>query len=64
MDTRTCVAESLGCMPGTVTILLIGYTPIQNKKLKNIFQGSFTRPAPNFLHYFAIQMWIEPSRVD
>ena len=25
-----CMAESLGCLPETVTILLIGYTPIQN----------------------------------
>ena len=35
MDTCICVAESLHCSPETVTTLLISYTPIQNKKLKN-----------------------------
>ena len=30
MDTCTCVAESLGYPPETITILLIGYAPIQN----------------------------------
>ena len=35
MDTRIRVAESLHCLPETVTVLLISYTPIQNKKLKN-----------------------------
>ena len=38
MDTCTsisiCVAESLCCSPGTITILLISYTPIQNKFFK------------------------------
>ena len=33
-DTCICMAESLHCSPETVTILLIGYTPIQNKKFK------------------------------
>ena len=32
MDTCVCVAESLCCPPGTITTLLISYTPIQNKK--------------------------------
>ena len=34
MDTCMCMTESLGCLPETITTLLIGYTPIQNKKLK------------------------------
>ena len=34
MDTCICVAQSLHCSPETITILLIDYTPIQNKKLK------------------------------
>ena len=29
------MAESLCCTPETITALLIGYTTIQNKKLKN-----------------------------
>ena len=29
-----CMAESLCCPSGTITTLLIGYTPIQNKKVK------------------------------
>ena len=29
-----CVAESLPCSPKPTTTLLIGYTPIQNKKFK------------------------------
>ena len=34
MDTCVCMAESLCCLPETVTTLLIGYVPKQNKKLK------------------------------
>ena len=34
MDTCICMAESLHYSPETITILLIDYTPIQNKKLK------------------------------
>ena len=30
MDTYTCMAESLGCLPENGAILLIGYAPIQN----------------------------------
>ena len=32
MDSGICIAESLHCSPETITVLLIGYTPIQNKK--------------------------------
>ena len=37
----TCihVAESLGCSPETITILLISYMPIQNKKQTNKKEG-------------------------
>ena len=35
MDTCVCTAESLCCSPKTIATLLTGYTPIQNKKLKN-----------------------------
>ena len=31
-DTSVCMAESLCRPPETITTLLIGYTPIQNKK--------------------------------
>ena len=34
MDTCICMAESLPCPPETITILLMGYTPIKNKKIK------------------------------
>ena len=34
MDTYMCMAESLCCPPETITILLTGYTPIQNKKFR------------------------------
>ena len=34
MDTCIYMAGSLGCLPETITTLLIGYTPIQNKKFK------------------------------
>ena len=36
MDTRMGMAELLCCALETITTLLIGYTPIQNKKLKKI----------------------------
>ena len=34
MDTYICMAKSLRCLPEIITTLLIGYTSIQNKKLK------------------------------
>ena len=34
MDTCLPMAESLHCSPETTTTLLIGYTPLQNKKFK------------------------------
>ena len=34
METRICMAESLRWSPETATVLLISYTPIQNKKFK------------------------------
>ena len=34
MDAYICMAESLCCSPEAITILLIGYSPIQNKILK------------------------------
>ena len=39
MDTCICMVESLCCSPETITTLLIGYTPIQNKKLKKKKKG-------------------------
>ena len=33
-DACICMAESLGCSPETITTLLVGYAPIQNKELK------------------------------
>ena len=33
-DTCVCLAESLCCSPETITALLTGYIPIQNKKAK------------------------------
>ena len=35
MDINICLAESLRCSPEATTTLLIGYTAVQNKKLKN-----------------------------
>ena len=40
MDIHICIAEFLCCPPETITTLLIGYTPIQNKKLKKKRNGS------------------------
>jgi len=34
MDTYICMAESLHSSPETITTLLSGYTPIQNRKLE------------------------------
>ena len=34
MNTYICIAESLCSLPETITTLLTGYTPIQNKKYK------------------------------
>ena len=37
-DTCICMAESPHCSPETITTLLIGCTPIQNKKPRNKFK--------------------------
>ena len=43
MDTCIHMAESLPCSPETITIALIGYTPLQNKKFnKLILKSEFT----------------------
>ena len=34
MDTCICTAKPFCCSPKTITILLISYTPMQDKKLK------------------------------
>ena len=34
MDMCICMAESLHCPPKTITALLTGYTPTQNKQFK------------------------------
>ena len=34
MDIHICMAEFLLCSPETITTLLTGYTPIQNKKFQ------------------------------
>ena len=36
MDTCICMAEFLHCPPENVRTLLIGCTPLQNKKLKTL----------------------------
>ena len=33
MGTCMCISESLCCSPDTIALLVIGYTPIQNKRL-------------------------------
>ena len=37
VDTCICMAEFLYCIPETITILLIGYTPYKIKSLKKEF---------------------------
>ena len=39
MDTCICMAESLWHSPETITMLLISYTPVQNKKFKKKSRG-------------------------
>lgn len=34
-----CVADSLRCSPETVTALVIGSTPVQNRKFGKIIMG-------------------------
>ena len=51
MDTRVYVAESLHCSPETITALLMGCTPVQNKKFerkhKNVQIVFFLPAFPN-----------------
>ena len=43
MDTCVCMVESLHCSPEAITILLMGYTPRQNKKTLSIVPCAFSR---------------------
>ena len=43
MDTCICMAKSLNYSPESITKLLTRYTPIQNKKLKNIHTHVYIR---------------------
>ena len=43
MDTYICMAKSLPCSPEIITTLLIGYTSIQNKKLKKTNKAPTTK---------------------
>jgi len=47
MDTRICMAKSLHGSPETTTKLLIGNTPIQNKKLKKRVREATARRSPH-----------------
>ena len=44
-----CMAESLWCPPETITTLLIGWTPIQNKKLNKIEGKKKKKPFCSFV---------------
>ena len=58
MDTCICMAESLWCSPETITNhLLIGSTPIQNKKLKKTKQNKTKQLSFNHLNF----CWPEPQ---
>ena len=53
MDTCICMTESLVCLPETVTTLLMGYTPIQNKK--------FNKCNSHTSSLVLIAVWVWPS---
>ena len=43
MCVAVCICMSFHCWPETITTVLIGYTPIQNKKSKIIFSNLFKK---------------------
>ena len=47
METCICTPESFCCPPETVTILLTGHTPRQNKKLNKFFQKRKLKASPH-----------------
>ena len=57
--TCTCTAESLCCPPETTTIWLVGYTPIQNKKLnkKFLFKSVLVNVTEEIFRDAAERMW-------
>ena len=57
-DTCICMAESVGCSSGTITTLLVGYTPIQNTK----FTVSKKRNVNQ--HYFWYPPQLSPCQLD
>ena len=66
MDMCICMAESLCCPHETITTLLIGYTPIQNKKccfffLKRHVGKSTALETDMFGLRIVHPLWIQPS---
>ena len=45
-----CMAELLCCPPETITTLLIGYTPMQNREFKKIIIHSVPDAWCTYLH--------------
>ena len=52
-----CMDESLCCPPETITTLLIGCTPIQNKKLNKIKRGEKKKPEITWLFCSFVVTW-------
>ena len=50
MGTCVCMVELLWCPPETITMWFIGYTPIQNKKLKKKKNNQKTSVAEDSNH--------------
>ena len=46
MDTCICMAESLCCPSEIITTLLIGYSPVKNKKFKKTSQSLLSYSSP------------------
>ena len=53
MDTCIYMAESFHCLPEAITILLIGYTSMENKKFKLKNKSGFNILSSIFRYYVA-----------
>ena len=58
MNTCICMAESLSCSSEIITTLLIGYTPIQNKKINQLTLYGILRYSSFFTYFSSVAVLV------
>ena len=62
MDTCRCMAESLHCSPESITMLIIGSTTIQNKKLKKKTKTKYKKLWNYSINPFVVPLMMQNAK--